>query len=181
MNPLGVLMSCALVVGAARPLPGNFEQVLLLVRSGDFTSAAELARELEAPLERAQALVYLEHHAGNLERALATARAGAERFPEDSFLADQRAYIALSLRRSAESTLALEALTRLALDPRQPLERRERDAAKLAEYKTECSALVHSEAQATAARVTARWLVLGGLVLCVALIAWSLRPTSQRV
>ncbi len=95
----------------------GFDAALRLVAQGRYPAALEAAAREEDPLRRAQARVYVRHLAGDLPGALTDAHEGLELAPDDVWLLEQGAFVAVSLHEGevAEhlATRLVEALARL--------------------------------------------------------------------
>jgi len=153
----------------------GLDRAIELMRSGDARAALAAAEAEADDLRRAQARVYVRHHAGDLEGALAAAEAGSGAHPDDPWLAERAAAIALSLRRAGAALAALGRLERIAAALAEPERTRWLDAARAARSEAEAVALAHARRD-TAGR-SARVVSLGvaGLAL-VGLLALALFP-----
>lgn len=76
---------------------GGLQAAVRLVGEGSFAAALAAAQAEEEPLARAQAELYVLHQGGSLPRALRVGLGGLEGHPDDTWLLDQTAYLALSL------------------------------------------------------------------------------------
>jgi hypothetical protein len=90
----------------------GFDAALRETAVGRFPAALAAAEAEPDPLRRAQARLWVRHHAGDLDGALAAARAAREASIADAWLIERELYVALSLRRAGEARAASEALER---------------------------------------------------------------------
>ena len=122
----------------------GLQSVVEEVRGGDLTRAWTQAEGLTAPLEQAQARLYVRHHSGDLVGAWQVARAATRDFPDDPWLGERALYIATSLGRAHDAQQSLvhldEVLARSA--PRE----REQYAQALVTARKEVSQLLASDA-----------------------------------
>jgi hypothetical protein len=149
----------------------SLERALELARERRFAEALAEARAEPDALRRAQAELYVLHHAGDLEGALAAGRAGLRAAPDDPWLRERCAYVALSLRAHGPAREHADALARVARAGTD-------DAALAARYRAEADALAATAARAGAALTRARITVLAGAAL--ALAAWLALARSPR-
>lgn len=104
--------------GPSSPWRGQegFQGVLAKVGESRYEDARRAASGLPEGVERSQALVYVHYQAGDLAGALGAARTGLLAHPEDAYLLEQAARLALDL---GEPDMALgwtQELERLAVD-----------------------------------------------------------------
>jgi hypothetical protein len=155
----------ALLLGwAARGL----DEAVRLCGEGRYVEALSEAQREADPLRRAQALLWVRHHAGDLDGALAQARAARALAAGDAWIAEREAYVALSLRlprEAAEATGLLEA----ALQPGTvPGEQAARWREAAASYRAEAEALARTLAARDRALERARIAVACGALLFAA-------------
>jgi hypothetical protein len=137
---------------------------------GDFGAAYDAVEAEPDALRRAQAELYVRHHAGDLVGALASGERGLDVAPDDAWLLERCAFIALTLRRAptaAEHALALDRVLRTA-----PEAERVRFGAAAESAKAEASALVATAEAKRGALTRARTLV-GSVVLVALVLAWA--------
>ncbi len=100
MRAAATLLCLAAALGAprlAQAHEGGLQAAVRLVGEGDYPAALEAASAESEPLARAQAELYVLHQGGDLRRALRVGLEGLEDHPDDLWLLDQTAYLALSL------------------------------------------------------------------------------------
>ncbi len=85
---------CLILLAAQNP---DFTRAMGLVGEGRFQEAHQVIESLSGGVERAQAEVFLRLRAGDLPGALRWADRGAKTAPDDLWLAERRASIAISL------------------------------------------------------------------------------------
>ena len=167
-----VAVGALLLVAAAgkQAQDGGFDAAVRLVGEAQFSRAFAAAEAETDPLRRAQAKVHVLHHGGNLRGALAAALEGLETAPQDAWLLEQAAFVAVSVH---EGPLALDLGRKLVAE----LERTGSDGAALVRargLRDEAeSALARSEERRSAlgrARVVALALVLASLLAIAALM-----------
>jgi hypothetical protein len=96
------------LVSSARP-QGVFKQLQALQASGELAQALNVASDCTDPLERAQARLFVLHHAGDLAGALSAGLMGLRVAPTDPWLLERTTTLALDL---GATDLALELVPR---------------------------------------------------------------------
>lgn len=91
---LALLLAVSQASGAQ---DSGLQQAVRLVSEGRLAQALEAARGESDALARSQAELHVLHHGGLLEEALEAGLGGLEGAPEDPWLLERTAYIALSL------------------------------------------------------------------------------------
>jgi len=166
---LGVFLLAAPATGAPVEQEVGLAAAVARVGEGRFAAALEAARGDPSPLDRAQAELYVLHQGGALEAALEVGLAGLAGFPEDPWLLDRSAYLALSL---GDGGLADELYGRLeALVP----DRRE----ALAPLRAEARQLEDRREAEARALGRAQTVVLVAALAALALMAFGLRPSPS--
>lgn len=108
---IGALLVVAnLASNPAAAQESHLSAAFRLVGEGDFSGALAEARLETAQPDAAQAALHVWHHAGALEEALEAGLTGLDVNPDEPWLLDRCAYIAVSL---GEGALALELCSRL--------------------------------------------------------------------
>lgn len=148
----------------------GLEAAIEQVSRGEFGTAYEAALAEPDPLRRAQAELYVRHHAGDLAGALASGERGLAATPDDAWLLERCAYIALTLRHAHK---ALEYARRLDLATARGADAdRTRFAAAAQSALVEAQSLASSDAARRNALSRARvWVasaLLGSLLLLFA-------------
>lgn len=156
-------------LGAA-PAQNAVEETAAAFEAGELGRALELADEIEDPGLAAEWRFHVLHSGGDLQGALAAARAGLERAPENAALLENGARCALALGLGATAQRLAEALVEAASEGSLETARRARELARLA---AERAAL---EGRAERAAGLARATALGLFALCLGLLAWLARP-----
>jgi hypothetical protein len=166
------VIAIALLCVALAPLQadqGGFDRALELVRAGDARAALAAADAETDALRRAQARVYVLEQAGDLEGALAEARAGAAAHADDPWIAGRLCAIGAMLRRMDAVEAAERRLARLAA--REPEAAGE--AVELAAGAREELALLRAaHERSDAAVVRARAVSIALLALCALALGW---------
>lgn len=160
----------AMTLGTAVPGAAQETHLAAAVRlagEGRFTEALAEAHLASTQPEAAQAALYVWHHAGALEEALEAGLEGLAVVPEDPWLLDRCAFVAISL---GDGALALEVCSRL---ERILGAEAFRQAAWMREEAERLTAQAEAEKQGEA---RARWTVLAALLLSTALSGWLIRP-----
>ena len=158
---LGLLL---LLSAEGRAQGVGFPDVQAALRASDYTTALEMAGDIEDELLSAQARMHVLHHGGDLPGALRAGREALERFPEDLWLLDQTAFVAgtlgdrVELDSLIERMQALAASQRVATQEVEPVLARHRQVAE--------SLGLRRAAKARSSR-RSRWtvLALGGATL----------------
>lgn len=182
------LRHCAVVLAllvpvAAHGRPGapgqdGLQEVVELTRSGAFPRALALAESQATPLGRAQAKLYVLHHAGDLAGALRVGLEGLSAEPRDLWLLERVSYIALSLRAADLAREHVDRLARALASPEVPAESQAYWRNLAADYATEVRALEASANERTSAARRARWTVFAGLGSCLAAVCCLLAKRS---
>lgn len=136
---------------------GRAQSAVERVRDGDFVSALAAAEAETDPVRRVESVLYVRHQAGDLDGALEVGLRGAAIAPNDTWLLDRTAYVALSLRRPVVAQKSLDALRRaLQADASAS------DAARasLRAYETEEALLLVRSRERETALSRARWTAL---------------------
>lgn len=81
----------------------GLEAAIECVARGEFGEAYDAALAETDALRRAQAELYVRHHAGDLAGALASGERGLAVAPGDAWLLERCAYVALTLRRAPQA------------------------------------------------------------------------------
>lgn len=176
---LGLVLASSCAVLPARAGDG-LQRAVEFVRAGDFQRALEAGDSDTDPLGRAQARVYVLHHAGDLHGALSAAVEGSRAHPRDTWLLERRAYVAISLRRADEARSALDELDALLAEA--PPKDREAWAESTAATRADVERTSRLHAEARTARSRARAVAAVGLALGVALLvatAWPRRHSKS--
>jgi len=165
-------MSClaALVLSLAVAAQDTFTALVEQTQAGRLRAAQVQADALSDPLERAQGRLYVQYAAGDLAGALRAGLEGLEHAPDDPWLLERCATLALQLRAS---TLANDCAERLAAHVAQA------DAGvqaewqpRLASVRAEAAALAARQRARDAAQARAHWtLAVAGGCLLLALVA----------
>jgi hypothetical protein len=164
-----IALVLAILCGAARP---DLDAAIALAREGQFTEALLAADAEPDPVKRAQARLYVRHHAGDIEGALREVDDARARGAGSEWLDEREAYIALSLRDLERSRSALERLRGAGPDL----------AAKVASYRAEADALDATLAARDRGVSHARWVALAfGLAALAGGAWWSRRGEVSRV
>lgn len=106
------LAACLSVAASVAPVArgqGLFDQLQELQAAGEISRALEVANACDEPLQRAQARLFVLHHAGDLAGALTAGLDGLRAAPEDMWLLERSTTLALDL---GATELALELLPR---------------------------------------------------------------------
>ncbi|MCB9916534.1 MAG: hypothetical protein H6828_15520 [Planctomycetes bacterium] len=166
----------ALVLGASLATSASAQESALaaavrLAQEGRFVEALARARSAPEPLARAQAELYVWHHAGALDQALAAGRRGLAVAPADAWLLQNSAYVALSLGAGDEAQRLVGELERAL-----PAE----EFTAHAWMRAEADDLVRQRASERAALTRARAVSAAvGLAALVALLLGARRPASR--
>lgn len=171
---IGALCLVVLLAGGAPAQEVGLDAAIRLVREGDFQAALVAARGETRSLERAQALLHVLHQAGALEEALAAGREGLEHHPEDAWLLDRSAYIALSL---GVGDLSRELARRLG----ENAEPESWQATNSSWMLGEVELLQEERGKEQRALLLARCVVGAAALGCLALALWLLKGTAAGV
>ena len=168
------------VLAAFLPVPAGdgLQRAIELVRAGDLHAALAAADAETDPLARSQARVYVIHHAGDLDGALAVARRAVAEHPDDPWLAERLVFVATSLRRLEPAREGLARLETAAA--RAPESERERWTTLARSSRTDVETLARAHDRAHAARARARGVTLGIGLLGVAVLALLSRAAWTR-
>lgn len=153
----------------------GLQDAITRVAAHDMAGAWSAATGEPDPLKQSQAQVYVRHHAGDLEGALAEAVRGSSAHPEDSWLAERSVYIALSLGRAATAEAGLQRLE--AALQRTGTPDRASFVAALAEARPAVAELQYAARERDAADRRARWTVFALGASSLALLIWLARRT----
>jgi hypothetical protein len=173
MMPLVLSFVFAALAAAPTATESHLDAAVRLTGEGNLRAALAEARAETGEPDRSQAFLYVLHHAGALEEALAAGLSGLELEPEETWLLDRCAYIAISL---GAGELARELCVRLRSCADEETWRR--SSWMLAE----ADRLLAERRREESSIVRARWTVAGGLLLaagCAALLARSRKTACQ--
>lgn len=98
-------LACLLLLALQNP---DFSRAMNLVGEGSFLEAHELIETLPSLVDRAQAQVFLRLRAGDLPGAMHWAEVGTDAAPDDLWLAERRASIAISMGAHDRAVQAVE-------------------------------------------------------------------------
>lgn len=135
-------------------------------RSGRFAEALLAAEAEPDASRRAEARIYVRHHAGDLSGALRAAAIACEERTATAWVEEREAFVALSVRDTRRARRALDAL-----DARP--DRGGADLERAANgYRAELEDLERVLAARDVGIARARTCVVAGLALMLALVAW---------
>ncbi|MCY2961046.1 MAG: hypothetical protein NTY35_12855 [Planctomycetota bacterium] len=138
---------------------------IALAREGRFAEALSAAEADRDPARRAEGLLYVRHHAGDLDGALRVAQEARRSGVGSAWLEEREAFIALTVRDAARTRTALSALDARA-------DRGGTDIARAAEgYRTELAAIERTLAARDRGNSLAYAVVGGGALLLLAIFA----------
>ena len=106
-----------LIAALALAAQSGFEAVLELHAEGRSSEALALAERLSDPLASIQAELWVRHHAGDLPGALRAGTDGLATHPDDPWLLERAAALALDLGAPERARSLAERLERAAADP----------------------------------------------------------------
>ncbi len=160
---LGLLLLCCAPFGARPDLEGAIAEA----RAGRFAEALLAAEAEPDPARRAQAALYVRHHAGDLEGALRVAADARRARVATAWLEEREAFVALTLRDPVRARVALTALA----------ERPEGGGADIARategYRTELAALERTLAARDRGIGSAKVVTSIALLVALAALAWT--------
>ncbi|MFT7486084.1 MAG: hypothetical protein ACI9F9_001937 [Candidatus Paceibacteria bacterium] len=108
-----IAIHLVLLAGPALGCPskqGSMESAWQAVTEGQFRTALEFAQEEPDTLRRAQAELHVYHQAGALDQAFAAGLRGLQADPQNSWLLEQTAFVALTLGLGKRASTLLEEL-----------------------------------------------------------------------
>lgn len=144
----------------------DLESAIAATREGRFADALRAAESEPDPARRAQAELYVRHHAGDLEGALRVAADARRAGLTTAWLEERETFVALSVR---DAVRARKALADLAARPDGGGAEISQTAA---DYRVELDALETTIARRDRAIVLARSVVAAGTALVLAAFAW---------
>ena len=163
--PLAVVV--ALTAGAARPADDALARAIETARRGELRAAYALAEKERDPVRKAQAVLYVRHQAGDLGGALRAGLAGLETAPNDAWLLERTAYLALSLRDPDLSRSLVGRLDRALESANLEADERARWETLAAARREEAAALDAAAARRSDAARLARVVACGGLAIAI--------------
>ena len=155
-------LACLLLLAAQSP---DFGRAMQLVGDGRYREAHELIESLPSLVDRAQAQVFLRLRAGDLPGAMHWAEVGSEAAPDDLWLAERRASIAISMGAHERAVQAVgdfaSALLRAGTTE---------TSAPLADLQQELEAMQSADEQRDSALFRSRATVFGSLTVLLGLL-----------
>lgn len=174
-----LLLMLSISIGA-QPARDAFDEAWRLVGEGRFAAALDAARAEPQSLSGARARLFVSHQAGDLRGALEAGRAGLARFPEDAWMLDQTAYVALSLHAGEFGAELAHRLAGAALAPGLSPEESQRYAARAERHAKEAAQILESSRARDAALAAARGVVAAVVVAGLAFLGWcAFAPAGQ--
>lgn len=147
--------------------PPDLDAAIALAREGRFPEALSAADAESDAVRRAQARLYVRHHAGDLDGALRVAADARASGASSPWLDEREAFVALSLRDLERLHAALERLRGTGPEL----------ATVVASYRTEADALAVTLAARDRGVRHARWVALAFALAALAGGAWLSRRT----
>jgi hypothetical protein len=154
-----IALALPLLTAAVGP---DLDAAIALAREGRFPEALIAADAEPDPVKRAQARLYVRHHAGDLDGALREVEDARARDAGSAWLDEREAFVALSLRDLDRARAALERLQGAGPDL----------AATVASYRGEADALAVTLAARDRGVDHARWVALAFGLAALAGGAW---------
>ena len=170
----GLLVACPLA-GAQE----GFEAALALVGEGRLPAALSAADAELDPVRRAQARLFVLHHAGDLSGALEAGQAGLE-VTEDPWLLERSTYIALSLRAAARAGELHARFEKAVAGAVQSAAEEGRMRALVEDYGRQCAELAAGERALEGALVRARVAILSVLIAAACALGFLPRRASLK-
>lgn len=169
----------AIVLFARAAKADGFDEALVHCQRGAYSAAVAVAKTVDDPIRRAQALVWTHQEAGDWVGADRIAQEALQAHPGDSWLAERRVNYAVTLGRSDLLPQRLEQWEQ-ALSLEGPAsEQRAAGLARLAAMREQSEELVQARGARGAAITRAKGVTLGGALLLAALAAWAARPLRK--
>ena len=153
---------CLLLISAQSP---DFSRAMQWVGEGRFDEAHALIEALPQPVEQAQAQVFLRLRAGDLPGALHWATEGSMTDPDDLWLAERRASIAISMGAHALAERAVADYSAALVRTGSPS-----PAAPLVRLRGELESMRSAKVEREAALLRSRVTVLASLAALLGLL-----------
>ena len=159
MTSIAGLFALACLAAPLGARSDGLTQAVSAAARGELCDAYRAAESEADPVRRAQALLHVLHHAGDLGGAYRAGRAGLEAAPSDLWLLERTAHLALTLRASGEALDLVARFERaLAASDTESARRADWERA-LAEHRREAQSLAALDAATRAAALRARLVV----------------------
>lgn len=155
-------MIAAVALCALAAASSDLDRAIALAREGRFPEASRAAESEPDPARRAEAMLHVRHHAGDLDGALRVAEDARGAGVASAWLLEREAFVALSLRDPARTRIALDALGR----------RPDGSGAALARHSAELADLERNLAARDRGILLARAVVAGVSTLFLAAFGW---------